>query len=218
MKRQRHNIFKKCTSKNSSNNKQFWDSVKPFLTNKSSLSSDSITINDKDRFIDDEEELVKIFNNYLINIVEKTSGKPVENSFENYDDNFEAVLKIIKNYEKHQSILEIRKNLKLTETFKIPKAEVSNIKKLLKNINIKKAAGPDTILPNLVKLSANIADSHLCNIINKDLESNSFSDEAKIASARPIYKKKFRHQVQKYKPVSILNAFQKYMTGIFLIL
>ena len=34
---------KKCTSKNSSNNKQFWNLVKPFLTNKSSLSSDSIT-------------------------------------------------------------------------------------------------------------------------------------------------------------------------------
>ena len=150
--------------------------------------------------------------------MEKTSGIPVEKNFENCDNNFEAILKIIKKCENHQSILEIRKNLKLTETFKIPKAEVSNIKKLLKNINIKKAAGPNTILPKLVKLSANIADSHLCNIINKDLKSNSFSDEAKIATARPIYKKKCRHQVQNYKPVSILNAFQKYMTGLFLIL
>ena len=41
-------------------------------------------------------------------------------------------------------------------------------------------------------LSANIVDSH-CNIINKDLESNSFSDGAKKASVRPIYKKKSRH-------------------------
>ena len=79
--------------------------------------------------------------------MKKTWGKLVENSFENCDDNFEAVLKIIKKYEKHQSILEIRKNLKLTETFKIPKAEVSDIDKLLKTINIKKATGPDTIPP-----------------------------------------------------------------------
>ena len=70
--------------------------------------------------------------------MEKKLGKPVDNSFENCDDNFEAVLKIIKKYEKHQSILEIRKNLKLTETFKIPKAEVSDINKLLKSINIQK--------------------------------------------------------------------------------
>ena len=124
--------FKKCVSKNSSNNKQFWDLVNPFLTNKSSLSSDSITVKDKDRFFNDEKELVEIFNNYYKNNVEKTSGKLEENSFENCDSNFEAVLKIIKKYEKHQSILEIRKNLKLTETFGIPKAEVSDINKLLK--------------------------------------------------------------------------------------
>ena len=121
--------------------------------------------------------------------MEKTSGKPVENSLKNCDDNFKAVFKIIKKCEKHQNILEIRKNLKLTETFEIPKAEVSDVNKLLKNINIKKATGPDTIPPKLVKLSANILDSHLCNIINKDLERNSFSDWAKITSVRPTVKR-----------------------------
>ena len=48
----------------------------------------------------------------------------------------------------------------------------------------------------LVKLSANIVDSHLCNTINKVLESNSFSDWPKIASVRPIYKKKSMYQVE----------------------
>ena len=57
--------------------KQFWDLAKPFLINK----SDSITIKDKDRFIDDEKELFEIFNNNYINIVEKTSGEPGEKFF-----------------------------------------------------------------------------------------------------------------------------------------
>ena len=91
----------------------------------------------------------------------------------------------------------------------MPKAEVSGINKLLKNINIKKATGPGTIPPKLVKPSANKVHSHLCNIMNKDLESNSFSEGAKIASVRPIYKKKSRHQVKNYTPISILNAFSK---------
>ena len=55
----------------------------------------------------------------------------------------------------------------MSETFKIPKAEASDTNKLLKNINIKKATGPETILPQLVKLSSNIIDSHLCNIIDR---------------------------------------------------
>ena len=37
-------------------------------------------------------------------------------------------------------------------------------------------------------------------MINRDLESNSFSDGAKIASS---------HQVENHRPVSILNAFSK---------
>ena len=98
----------------------------------------------------------------------------------------------------------------MTETFKISKDEISDIKKLLKNVNFKKATGPDTIPPKLVKLSANIVHSHLCIIIKKDLESNSFLDGAKIASVRPTYKKKSRHEVENYRPVSILNAFSIY--------
>ena len=39
--------FKKCTSKISSNNKQFWVLVKSFLTCESSLLSDPITIKEK---------------------------------------------------------------------------------------------------------------------------------------------------------------------------
>ena len=76
--------------------------------------------------------------------------------------------------------------------------------------SFKKATGSDTIQSNLVELSANIVDSHLKhNIINKHLKNNSFSDGAKLALVRPIYKKRSRHQVQNYRPVSILNAFLK---------
>ena len=50
---------KKCTGKNSSNTKQFWNLVKWFLKYKSSSLSDSITMKDKDKFINDEKELVE---------------------------------------------------------------------------------------------------------------------------------------------------------------
>ena len=56
----------------------------------------------------------------------------------------------------------------------------------------KKATGPDKIPPKIVRLSANIIDSHLTNIINSDLLKDSFSKDAKTASVRPIFKKKKR--------------------------
>ena len=57
-------------------------------------------------------------------------------------------------------------------------------------------------------MSAYIIDKHLTNIINNDLLRNSFSDSAKIASVRPIFKKGERREVENYRPVSILVFFQ----------
>ena len=48
---------------------------------------------------------------------------------------------------------------------------------------------PNNIPSKLVKLSTNVIESALCNKINEDLQISSFSDAAKIGSARSIYKK-----------------------------
>ena len=130
-----------------------------------------------------------MFNNHYINIVEKTSGIPPEDTSENYDG-AEYVKNIIENFKNHPSIIQIKNKSSALEKFKLPKAEVIDINSLLKGINTKKATGPDTIPPKLVKMSADIIDIHLCNIINKDIEKSSFSDGAKIASVKPVYKKK----------------------------
>ena len=45
------------------------------------------------------------------------------------------------------------------------------------------------------------------NIINIDLNNNYFSNEAKVATVRPIYKKNSRNKVENYGPVSILRCF-----------
>ena len=64
-------------------------------------------------------------------------------------------------------------------------------------------------------LLANIIDSHLANIINHDLDNNSFSESAKIGTARPIYKRSDRDKIENYRFVSILNCFSK-LYGRFL--
>ena len=58
-------------------------------------------------------------------------------------------------------------------------------------------------------MSANVTDSHLANIINKDIDLNCYSENAKIANVRPIFKKDERTKVKNYRPVSLLNIFSK---------
>ena len=98
----------------------------------------------------------------------------------------------------------------MKKEFKIEEAKVEQINKILININSRKATGPDKILSKIVKMSANIIDSHLTNIINSNLKRNAFSDSAKVASIRPIFKGKGeRTEIKNYRPVSILNYFSK---------
>ena len=73
---------------------------------------------------------------------------------------------------------------------KIEEAKVEQIFKILRNINSRKATGPVKIPPKIVKMSADIIESRLTNIINSDLKINAFSDPAKVISIRPIFKEK----------------------------
>ena len=117
---------------------------------------------------------------------------------------------IIKQYENHSSIINIKNHIDSPATRSdIPTAKIEDINNIIKNINPKKATGPDKIPPKIVRLIATIIDSHLMNIINNDLSNNSFSNEAKVATVRPIYKKKSRDKIENYRPVSILSCFSK---------
>ena len=79
---------------------------------------------------------------------------------ENYID------KIIYHYKDHPSIKMIKEHSQNLIPFKIPMAEIGDINKILKDINIKKSAGPDLILPAFVKEVENIINEPLKNIIN----------------------------------------------------
>ena len=84
------------------------------------------------------------------------------------------------------------------------------VKKLLKEIDVKKAVDVDTNLPKLIKISADIIAESLTQAINCCLRQGIFPDNAKIASVVPLDKgKPDKYDVLNYIPVSILNAFSK---------
>ena len=117
---------------------------------------------------------------------------------------------IIEKYKNHASLKAIQDALPVNKEFKIEEAKVEQIHKILRNINSRKAKGPDKIPPKIVKMSINIIGSHLTNIINSDLKRNAFSDSAKVASIRPIFKGKGeRTEIKSHRLLSNLNCFSK---------
>ena len=70
--------FKKATSKGIMSNKEFWDLVEPYLSNRGGLSDNNITFIKDQKIITDEPTLCQLFNDHHINIVQNSSGrKPV---------------------------------------------------------------------------------------------------------------------------------------------
>ena len=43
-------------------------------------------------------------------------------------------------------------------------------------------------------------EKHLCNIINMDIDNYNVPDNTKVATARPLYKKKSRNELENYRP------------------
>ena len=132
------------------------------------------------------------------------------NPLDPHKDN-DTIKDIIEHFKNHPSIIKIRQNLSCTTLgpISLPLATKEEINKILKDIDTTKSCGPDKIPPKIAKISADILDTTLVNIINDIVLNNKFSENAKNANVPPIYKKSVRSSKLNYRPVSLLNIFSK---------
>ena len=156
------NYLKKLTEKGLTTNKSFWKLMKPFLTNKSFIGNNNITLIHKNKIIFGEKQLTKLFNSNYINIVEKSSDTKAKTFGTNIENN--SVQSVRDSYKNHPSIIKIKQvvngsDVSDGERFSFKTVNESEINDLLKNLDIKKASCIDTIPLKLVKLSANFFDS-----------------------------------------------------------
>ena len=121
-------------NENFATSKTLWNTVRPFLTNKGTISDENIKIKAKENiktknknksklvsintndFIKDESVLVEMFNNHYINIVEKTSGVKPEglgdsSLLENDEETVNKILKHYENYRVFQKLIIIKMKL-----------------------------------------------------------------------------------------------------------
>ena len=80
----------------------------------------------------------------------------------------------------------------------------------MQGLNLKKAAGIDTIPPKLIKLAVKFLAPLLTKSINSSIKHNIFPDLAKTALVVPLDKgKPNKNDIANFQPVSILNTFSK---------
>ena len=180
------------------------------FSSKGFIHNNDITIEIDNKIIEDKSEVAKTFNSHYINIVSTTGKHPTKLwTLASRISEKDIVATITDKFKNHPSIISIKNEFRPAAELKIKAATVDQINKIIRSLDSKKATGPDKISAKVVKMSAYIIDKHLTNIINNHLLRNSFSDSAKIASVRPIFKKGERTEIGNFRPVSILNCFSK---------
>ena len=172
--------------------KKFWSTVRPFYSSKGFIHNNDITIEIDNKIIEDESELAKTSNSHYINIVKSTTGRhPTKlGTLARRISEKEIVATIIDKFKNHPSIINIKNEFRPTAELYFKAATVDQINKVIRRLGAKEAAEPDKISVKVVKMSAYIINKHLTNIINNDLLRNSFSDSAKIALVRSIFRKR----------------------------
>ena len=77
IKTNKKSYFQKVREKGFANNKAYWNTIKPFLTNKGFLTSDSISLTKENETITDKKTITHSFNTHYVNIVKNHQVKPL---------------------------------------------------------------------------------------------------------------------------------------------
>ena len=134
--------------------------------------------------------------------MEKSSGKKPSSLGDclNASQDELTVKEIISVYSNHPSIQKIKSVFNTDSKFDLPKPTASDINKIIKSLDTNKTTGPDGIPAKFVQMSANLIDCHLSNIISFDLLKNKYSEHAKTATVRQVFKKDDRTKIKNCWP------------------
>ena len=114
------------------------------------------------------------------------------------------------NYEVNEFEDDYVKYLKNSPCFSmyLPPTDVNEVMKSVNTLN-SRCPGYDDIPPYLLKHSSASISTPLAHIINLSLRTGIFPKKLKFAKVIPLFKSGDRGEVNNYRPISILPAFNK---------
>ena len=164
------------------------------------------------------KNLAKNFNEHYINIVKTSSGtspSSIRDSANLLLDET-TVGKIIDTYRNHPSVIAIKSSITQNSKFSLLHPTTQDKSKIINLLSPGQSYRSWQHSSEITILSANVIDSHLANVINKNKDLNCYSENAKIANVRPIFKKDERTKVKNYRPFSLVIYFLKFMRNLYM--
>ena len=187
LRKSKRGYYGNLNIKNVTDNKLFWKSLKPLLSDKSRI-RDRINISEKGEILKTKPETVGTLNDFFLNIV-KNLNISRYSEFDTVTENIaDPNLKAIFKYKDHPSTLAIQRNCK-KETFRYSEANIEDLKKDIPRLDKNKASQYSDILIKIIKENLDIFANFLRTNINSSFKSSSFTSCLKMADVTPLHKK-----------------------------
>ena len=193
--------------KDITDNKKFWKTVKPFLSDKSKT-SDKIHLNENAELLNSESEIAEVLNNFFSNIVKNVKIPEYENLNQNFENVEDPVLREILNYKNHPSITVIKEKLK-NSVFSFYEVNKDKIKKESNRLNKNKASQKSDIPIKIIHDNVDIFADFIAESFKGTIKTSNFSNCLKLADITPLHKKGRKDNKENYRPVSILPTLSK---------
>ena len=184
IRKHKEQYFTNLFTRNMNNVKETWKNIKLLCGTNSTKRIETISWNDT-KYTSDQE-IAEIFNNFFVNI-----ARNIENSLPVTNSSPYSVM--------------IPNSLPCINVEPVTVDEVSSIINALKNTK----TDIDHIPVSLFKLFRNHLVPSLCKIINMSFELDVFPDPLKHATVIPVYKKGDFHDVNNFRPISLLPYISK---------
>ena len=133
---------------------------------------------------------------------------PKSKSFPMANDNLDPIMPVIKLFDKHPSIVEIKAK-GFDSTFHLRKTSCNEVEKIISNLNIKKSCQQEDIPNKIIKLNKDLIAKFIAENFNSCIQAGEFPSELKHADIVPIHKKKDKKDKSNYRPVSIQSNYSE---------
>ena len=206
-KKERKKFYNNLDPKCITDNKRFWNTMKPFFSDKG-LNRRNITLIDGDDIISKDSDVANTLNTFFDNAVRTLEiDVPTEclNDVQGVSNPIQAA---IQKYANHPSILKINGTIEKIK-FSFNEIEISDIESEINNLNSKKANTFNCVPTKIIKEYRDVCKVPLFNIINNGIKDSMFDDGLKFADMTPVYKKGDVTDKRNYRPVSVLPVVSK---------
>ena len=155
--------------------------------------------------ISENTDVAEIFNKFFVNRVKDLNITMDENVFigeeiinTNLNNTEDSVLKAIRRYRNHPSILATN------SVFSFKSISYEDIENEIKLLDIKKASQDTDIPTKIIKQNADIVADFIYQNFNNAIACSVFPVNLKNANISPVHKKESRENEANYRPISIL--------------